>query len=289
MTARAGTWFYTPAAVLLALVFAYPITRAAALSFFHMKLATGFEAEFAGLANYARLAGDGRFLNSVATTATFTLVSVGLEFAIGLALALAADSFVRGRGAIRAIFLAPWTLPTAIIAVLWAWIFNDQYGALNALLQKAGVIDAPIAWLAGPRTAMASIVIADVWKTTPFVFLVLLAGLQNVPRDLYEALETDGGGAWAKFRYVTWPFLLPFVFVALVFRVIQAFAIFDLVYVMTGGGPGGATETVSVYSYQTYMRYLDIGYGSAQVAVTVLILAAAAFALYRVLLRRYAL
>ena len=125
---------------------------------------------------------------------------------------------------------------------------------------------------------MAAIVIADVWKTTPFVFLVLLAGLQNIPKDLYEAIEIDGGGAWAKFRYVTWPFLLPFVFIALVFRIIQAFAIFDLVWVMTGGGPGGSTETVSVYSYQTFMRYLDIGYGSAQVAATVVILAVAAFA-----------
>lgn len=218
----------------------------------------------------------------------FAVVSVVIEFGMGLGLALAANGQVKGQGLIRSIFLAPWTLPTAIIAVLWAWIFNDQYGAVNALLARAGFTGAPIAWLAGPRTAMAAIVIADVWKTTPFVFLVLLAGLQNIPKELYEALEIDGGGAWAKFRYVTWPFLLPFVFIALVFRLIQAFAIFDLVWVMTGGGPGGATETVSVYSYQTFMRYLDIGYGAAQAAATVVILAIAAFLLYQLLLRRYA-
>ncbi len=280
--------FYLPAAALLLLVVGYPIVRTALLSFSHMTLHTNFQPEFAGLQNYLRLLSDSRFHNSLKVTATFTIVSVALEFSLGLLLALAADNIVRGRTLIRSFFLAPWTLPTAIIAVLWAWIFNDQYGALNALLLGANVIQTPIAWLAGPISAMASIIIADVWKTTPFVFLVLLAGIQNVPKDLYEAMEVDGGGAWTKFRYVTWPFLLPFVFISLVFRMIQSFAIFDLVYVMTGGGPGGSTETVSVYSYQTYMRYLDIGYGSAQVVAVVIILAAMAFALYQLLLKRYA-
>lgn len=280
--------FYAPAAVLLFVVFAYPIARTAALSFSHLSLATAFQPEFAGWENYARLVSDSRFRNSLRVTGVFTAVSVVVEFSVGLMLALAANNVLRGRGLIRSIFLAPWTLPTAVIAVLWAWIFNDQYGVLNAVLQDAGLISSPIAWLAKPASAMAAIVIADVWKTTPFVFLVLLAGLQNIPKDLYEAMEIDGGGAWAKFRYVTWPFLLPFVFVSLVFRVIQAFAIFDLVWVMTGGGPAGSTETVSVYSYQTFMRYLDIGYGSAQVAATVVILAVAAFGLYQLLLRRYA-
>jgi multiple sugar transport system permease protein len=270
------------------MVFAYPIARTAVLSFSHLNLSTAFRQEFAGGDNYVRLLSDSRFLDSLRTTAVFSILSVGLEFGLGLVLALAADAHVRGRGLVRSILLAPWTLPTAVIAVLWAWIFNDQYGVLNAVLMEAGVISSPIAWLAKPGGAMSAIVIADVWKTTPFVFLVLLAGLQNVPKDLYEAMEIDGGGAWAKFRYVTWPFLLPFVFITLVFRIIQAFAIFDLVWVMTGGGPGGSTETLSVYSYQTFMRYLDMGYGSAQVAVTIAILAAVAFGLYQVLLRRYA-
>jgi multiple sugar transport system permease protein len=285
--AERRVYFYVPAALLLVLVVAYPIARTTLLSFFHQRLATGFQPEFAGLENFQRLLGDSRFHNALKITATFTFTSVALEFGIGLLLALAADQFVRGRGLLRSIFLVPWTLPTAIIAVLWAWIFNDQYGVLNALLMKARLIDAPVAWLAGPASAMAAIITADVWKTTPFVFLVLLAGLQSVPRELYEAIEIDGGGAWAKFRYVTWPFLLPFTFIVLIFRIIQAFAIFDLVYVMTGGGPGGATETVSVYSYQTYMRYLDFGYGSAQVVATVVLLAATAFLLYHALLKRH--
>ena len=280
--------FHAPAAVLLAMVFAYPIARTAVLSFSHLNLATAFRPEAAGWDNYRRLLSDSRFLDSLRITGAFTIVTVAIEFGLGLLLALAANQCVRGKGLVRSIVLAPWTLPTAVIAVLWAWIFNDQYGVLNAVLQKIGAISSPIAWLAKPSSALAAIVIADVWKTTPFVFLVLLAGLQGVPRDLYEAMEIDGGGAWAKFRYVTWPFLLPFVFITLVFRIIQAFAIFDLVWVMTGGGPGGSTETVSVYSYQTFTRYLDIGYGSAQVAATVVILAVTAFGLHRLLLRRYA-
>jgi multiple sugar transport system permease protein len=158
---------------------------------------------------------------------------------------------------------------------------------LNAVLLRLGWINSPIAWLAEPGTAMAAMIAADVWKTTPFVFVILLAGLQNIPRDLYEAIEIDGGGEWAKFRFVTWPHLLPFVFVAMIFRIVQAFAIFDLVWVMTGGGPGGATETVSVYTYQTYMRYLDFGYGSALALAIVVSLGAAAGILYRLLVTRY--
>ncbi|MBI4904472.1 MAG: sugar ABC transporter permease [Acidobacteria bacterium] len=279
--------FGLPAAILLLLVVAYPIVRTVALSFSDMGLSNEFQMEWTGLGNFRRLFSDSRFASGLKATTVFTITSVTLEFVIGLGLALAASEFVRGRGLIRSIFLAPWTLPTAIIAVLWSWIFNDQYGIVNGLLQKAHLLESPIAWLGTPGTAMGVLVLADVWKTTPFVFVVLLAGLQSVPQDLYEAIEMDGGGMWPKFRYVTLPFLLPFLFIALIFRLIQAFAVFDLVYVMTGGGPGGATETVSVYSYRTYMRYLDIGYGSAQVVAMILILCIVAIAMYQLLVKRH--
>jgi len=270
-SSRLGTgWlFYAPAAVLLLGVVAYPIVRTLWLSLSHDGPQTAFAPVFAGWLNYRRLLVDARFRNALVVTSTFAAVSVLLEFAIGFGLAVAADGLVRGRGLVRACLLAPWTLPTAVLALLWAWIFNDQYGALNAVLLRLHAIDAPVSWLATPAGAMTAIIIADVWKTTPFVFVVLLAGLQNVPRELYDAIAIDGGGAWARIRYVTWPGLRPFIFVALVFRVIQSVAVFDLVYVMTGGGPGGSTETVSVYAYQTYMRYLDIGYGSAEVVAVV--------------------
>ena len=279
-------WFI-PASILLLAIVCYPILRAIGLSFVHESLANGFHTEFAGLDNFVRILGDSRFRGSLTTTLLFTLASVTAEFLIGLLLALSTTSLRKWRNLPRVIFLVPWTLPTAVIAVLWTWIFNDQLGILNAVLIRLGFIDSPIAWLAQPATAMAAIIVADVWKTTPFVFLILLAGMQNVPQDLYEAIEIDGGGIWAKFRYVTWPHLLPFVFVAVVFRLVQAFAIFDLVWVMTGGEPGGATETISVYTYQMYMRYLDLGYGSALAIATVVILTLAAGALYRMLVTRY--
>jgi multiple sugar transport system permease protein len=279
-------WFI-PAATLLLAVVCYPVVRTVALSLFHVNLSTGFQAEFAGAGNFIRLVSDSRLLGTFWTTLFFTLVSVGLEFTIGLLLALSVGFLKRWRNLVRVIYLVPWTLPTAVIAVLWTWVFNDQFGVLNTLLLRLRWIDSPIAWLADPGSAMGAMIAADVWKTTPFVFIILLAGLQNIPRDLYEAVEIDGGGEWAKFRFVTWPHLLPFVFVAMIFRIVQAFAIFDLVWVMTGGGPGGATETVSVYTYQTYMRYLDFGYGSALAVAIVVTLGAGAGILYRLLVIRY--
>lgn len=272
--------------LLLVLVIAYPVARTLYLSFQRYNLGNGLIAEFAGLENYLRLLGDSRFLNSVAVTAAFSAVSVALEFGIGLLLALAAERTRQGRAAIRTILLTPWILPTAIIAVLWGWIFNDQYGVLNELLRLTGLIDQPVAWLATPWMARFTIVVADVWKTTPFVFIVLLAALQNIPAELYEAMDIDGGGTWDKFRYITWPHIRPFAFIVVMFRLIQAFAIFDLVWVMTGGGPAGSTETVSVYTYQTYMRYLDFGYGATQAVAMVVILSLIALGLYQVLLKR---
>jgi len=279
-------WFL-PAALFLGALVLYPILRTIVLSFLHESLAIGFRTEFAGMDNFRRVLTDSRFSASLWTTLLFTVVSVCAEFLIGLFLAIAVTTIDKWRTTVRVILLVPWTLPTAVTAVLWAWILNDQYGALNALLLRAGVVHSPVSWLGTPLTAMASIVAADVWKTAPFVFVILFAGLQNIPQDLYDAIEIDGGGAWSKFRFVTWPHLLPFTFVALIFRIVQAFAIFDLVWVMTGGGPGGATETVSIYTYRTYMRYLDFGYGAALVIITVAILSIAASGLYRVLVIKY--
>jgi multiple sugar transport system permease protein len=280
-------WWFIPAALLLLAMVVYPVLRTIALSFVHKNLATGFRTQFAGLDNFERILRDSRFGGTLWTTFVFTAVSVLAEFSCGLLLAMAANSVQRWRGTIQTILLVPWTLPTAVIAVLWVWIFNDQYGALDAILMRSGILKSPIAWLATPKTALAAIIIADLWKTTPFVFIILFSGLQNISHDLYDAIEIDGGGPWAKFRYVTWPHLLSFSFVAAIFRIVQAFAIFDLVWVMTGGGPGGATETVSIYTYRTYMRFLDFGYGAALAISTVAILSFVAAGLYIVFMSRY--
>jgi multiple sugar transport system permease protein len=283
---KAGLWF-APAAALVLLVFLFPVFRTLLLSFAHLNLETGFETRFAGLDNFIRLASDSRFTAALKTTVLFTVASVALEFLLGLLSALAAESIGRGRRTARTLILIPWTLPTAIIAALWIWIFNDQYGLINALLLKTGIIASPIAWLGRPQTAFFSVVMADVWKAFPFVFIILLAGLQSIPREMYEAIEIDGGTAWHRFRYVTLPHLLPFIFLALIFRIVQAFAIFDLVYVLTGGGPGSATETVSVYGYYTFMRYLDFGYGATMAITMVAVLAFIAWMLYWLLLRKH--
>lgn len=269
---RAGWILLIPALLLLALVYAYPIGRSLWLSLFDQNLGTELQQVFTGLDNYGRMAGDGRFWQSLWNTAVFTVCSVVIELIIGMGIALVLNQSFRGRGVVRTIAILPWALPTALIATTWAWIFNDQAGVVNDLLLRLGLIETGINWLGNPVPAMLSVIIADVWKTTPFISILLLAGLQSIPGDLYEAHSIDGASAWQSFRQITLPLLMPQILVAGLFRFAQAFGIFDLIQVMTSGGPGGATETVSIYIYATVMRYLDFGYGAALVIVTFLIL-----------------
>lgn len=272
---RTGWMLLLPALILLLLVFAYPILRAFWLSLFTQNLGTQLKMVFAGLDNYGRMVGDGRFWQSLWNTTVFTSASVVLELILGMGVALVLNQSFRGRGIVRTISLLPWALPTALMGLAWAWVFNDQYGVVNDILQKLGVIDTGISWLGNPTLAMIAVILADVWKTTPFIALLLLAGLQSISGDLYEAHAIDGATAWQSFWKITVPLLLPQIVIALLFRFAQAFGIFDLIQVMTGGGPAGATETVSIYIYGTVMRYLDFGYGAALVVVTFLLLVAA--------------
>jgi multiple sugar transport system permease protein len=264
-----------PALIFLLLVFAYPILRAFWLSLFTQNLGTQLKLVFSGLDNYGRMINDGRFWQSLWNTTVFTTASVLLELIIGMGVALVLNQSFRGRGVVRTIALLPWALPTALMGLAWAWIFNDQYGIVNDILLRLGLIETGISWLGDPTLAMIAVILADVWKTTPFIALLLLAGLQSISSDLYEAHSIDGATAWQSFWKITVPLLLPQIVIALLFRFAQAFGIFDLIQVMTGGGPAGATETVSLYIYGTVMRYLDFGYGAALVVVTFLLLVAA--------------
>lgn len=282
-----GWLLVAPALLLLALVFAYPIARAFWLSLFTKNLGTQLQPIFAELHNFSRMAGDGRFWQSLQNTGIFTLLSVTLEMLLGTAIALVLNQSFRGRGALRAIVLLPWALPTAVMALAWTWIFNDQYGVLNDSLMRLELVQTNINWLGEPSLAMLSLVVADVWKTTPFISIILLAGLQSIAPDLYEAHAIDGASPWQSFQKITLPLLMPQILIALVFRFAQAFGVFDLVQVMTGGGPGGSTETVSLYIYATIMRYLDFGYGAALVVVTFSLLVAVV-AVAALLLRRSA-
>jgi multiple sugar transport system substrate-binding protein len=224
----------------------------------------------------ARLWGDGRWYRALVNTCVFTGASVAIETLLGLAFALVLHARLRAQGALRAAVLVPWALPTAVMALAWAWIFNDTFGVANDVLVRLHLVAHPIAWLGEPRFAMAAIVAADVWKTTPFVALVVLAGLQAIPEDVLEAARVDGASPPRRFLRVTLPLLAPSLAVAVLFRAVQAWGAFDVVYVMTGGGPGGATETVSLYAYQSYFRYLDFRYGVTIALQSMLLMAAVA-------------
>ena len=264
-----------PALLMLLFVFAYPIGRAFWLSFFTQNLGTKLQPVFAGLDNYLRMAGDGRFWQTFWQTTIFTSASVVLELLLGMLIALVLNQKFSGRSFVRTAAILPWALPTALIGLAWAWIFNDQFGVVNDILLRLGLIKTGINWLGDPTLAMFAVILADVWKTTPFISILLLAGLQSISPDLYEAHSIDGATPWQSFRQITLPLLMPQILIALLFRFAQAFGIFDLIAVMTGGGPGGATEVVSLYIYATIMRYLDFGYGAALVVVTFLLLVTA--------------
>ena len=264
-----------PALLLLLLVFAYPIARAFWLSLFTQNLGTKLQAEFSGLDNYVRMAEDGRFWQSFITTSIFTTTSVVLELLLGMGIALVLNQRFFGRSLVRTSAILPWALPTALIGLAWAWIFNDQFGVVNDLLLRLGLIKTGINWLGEPNLARIAVIFADVWKTTPFISILLLAGLQSISPDLYEAHAIDGASSWQSFRQITLPLLMPQILIASLFRFAQAFGVFDLIAVMTNGGPGGATEVVSLYIYSTVMRYLDFGYGAALVVVTFLLLVVA--------------
>ncbi|MBV6623313.1 MAG: sugar ABC transporter permease [Rivularia sp. (in: Bacteria)] len=261
-----------PAMLLLLLVFGYPIARAFWLSLFTENLGTQLQPVFSGFDNYARMAGDGRFWQSFLVTTIFTSASVISELILGLVIALVLNQQFFGRGLVRTTAILPWALPTALIGLAWAWIFNDQYGVANDILLRFGFIENGITWLGDPTLAMVAVIFADVWKTTPFISILLLAGLQSISSDLYEAHSIDGATPWQSFQQITLPLLIPQILIAVLFRFAQAFGIFDLISVMTGGGPGGATEVVSLYIYSTIMRYLDFGYGAALVVVTFMLL-----------------
>jgi len=225
---------------------------------------------FIGLANYAAILGDPRFWSAMAHTAFFTATSVALELALGLTLALAMNRAFRGRGLVRAAVLVPWAIPTVVSALLWRFLFDAEAGLANAVLMSVGALDEPIVWFVRATTAWVPIVLADVWKTTPFVALLLLAGLQGIDETLHEAAAVDGAGAWRRLRHVTLPLLKPAVLVVLIFRTLDAFRVFDLIYVLTGGGPGTSTEPISLYAFNALLQNLRFGYGSA-LSITVFV------------------
>jgi multiple sugar transport system permease protein len=258
--ARLATWLIAPSLIFIAIIGAFPVLSQFVLSLTEYNLKFTDERAFVGFANFAKLATDAVFWRDLVQTFEFTVASVGLELVLGLAAALLLNRITRLRTAMNSAVIMPWALPTVVAATMWSLILNDRIGLVNSVLDRLGLMGEPIVWL-GPRFAMGSVILADVWKTTPFVAIILLAGLKSIPRAYYEAAELDGAGRWQVFRSITLPLLKPFVAVAVLFRAMDAFRIFDLIWVLTGGA--SRTETVSIYIYKTLFRYADLGYGSA--------------------------
>ncbi len=253
-----------PAVAVLGGVALYPILAAVWLSLQRFILVFR-ERRFIGLDNYAFLLSDARFWSALGNTAYFTLVAVAVELLLAVPLALLLNRAFPGRGLLRASALIPWAIPTVVSARLWAWMFNPDYGLINRLLPGAD-----INWLGAPGYALHAAILVDVWKTTPFVALLVLAGLQGIPEDIYKAARVDGASAWRTFRSMTLPLLKPAILLALLFRTLDAFRVFDAIYVLTEGGPANTTETLSIYAYKTLMRSGDFGYGSTLSVATFL-------------------
>lgn len=214
-----------------------------------------------GFANYTAILTHSRFWYSFFITLLFVLVSISLEALLGLCLGLMMNRLSPVNNLLRILILVPWTIPTVVTARMWQWIFDYNLGIVNYLLHGIGIDQ--INWLGKPLFAFFSMVIADVWKTTPFVAIIVLAGLSAIPQEMYKASLVDGANGWQRLRFIVLPLLLPVLGVAILFRAIDAMRIFDLVYVLTGGGPGGSTETLSVYAYKLFFYKGDFGQGAA--------------------------
>ena len=259
-----------PAIIMLLIIAVYPVLRTIWLSLHEMVLTDpGSGYPFIGLENYINILKDERALNSILFTLKFTVTTVFFELLIGFAAALVMNKAFRGKGLVRAAILIPWAIPTSVSALMWKFIYNDQYGLFNDILYKLGIIDSYQAWLSTADGSFMALVITDVWKTAPYMALLILAGLQMIPEDLYEAAKIDGANVFQRFRYVTLPNVKGTVLVALLFRTLDAFRVYDLVSVITGGA--NQTESVSLYAYNNLMKFLDFGYGSAMAVLVFVI------------------
>ena len=273
-----------PAIVTILLIAVIPLAQTIGDSLFQINLK--FEnapRPFVGLDNYGKVLSDESWFNALSVTGLVVVASVAVELVLGMLIALLINRSFRGRGIVRAAVLVPWALTTVVSAKMWAWIYDGQYGVFNDLLMRLGLIDQPIIFLVRPELTIWAMIAAEIWKTTPFMALLLLAGLQLIPTELYEASALDGASRWQAFWRVTLPMLKPTILVALLFRTIDAVRMFDLPRVLTNGGPGKSTETVVLYTYNTFFTSLNFGYGSTLAVMIFLIVVLVSFIYIRVL------
>ncbi|TPP06677.1 carbohydrate ABC transporter permease [Rhizobium glycinendophyticum] len=281
---RSAWIFLAPTLIVLAMVAGWPLVRTIYFSFTNATLNNLSGAEFIGFNNYLTwitlqsgrtvwrgLLVDPAWWGAVANTLRFTLLSVSIETVLGLVVALVLNAKFPGRGLVRAAILIPWAIPTIVSAKMWAWMLNDQFGILNDIFLNLGLISQKIAWTANPETAMVAVLIVDVWKTTPFMALLILAGLQMVPQDIYEAAKIDGVHPVKVFLRITLPLIRPALMVAIIFRMLDALRIFDLIYVLTPNN--SQTKTMSVMARENLFEFDKFAYGAAASTMLFLIIA----------------
>lgn len=251
-----------PALAAVGFVALYPLGQTFYYSFTDQQFLAGIQpTKWVGLANYKDLIHDSLFRDAVVLTVKFTAITVIFEFVLGMIIALVVNSGFKGRGVMRAMMLVPWAIPTVVSAKMWQWMYNDIYGVINDLGVKLHLISHNVAWISQPNTALGSAAAVDIWKTTPFVALLLLAGLQVIPQELYEAARVDGASAWRQFWRITLPLLRPAILVALIFRTLDALRVFDVFNVFFGNRPD--TQTMAIFAQDEIVGTGDVGYGSA--------------------------
>jgi trehalose/maltose transport system permease protein len=261
-----------PSILVVALVALYPLLQSFRLSFTNARFGSPRPEVFVGFDNYLRLLRDDVFLAALQHTVVFTVASVAIETVLGIVIALIINSNFQGRGVVRASMLIPWAIPTVVSSQLWKFMYNQDNGVINDLLvYRLGIVDSPVAWIANPQTSLPAIIAVDVWKTTPFMALLLLAGLQVIPGDVYEAATVDGASKWQQFWQITLPLLRPALLVALIFRTLDAFRVFDVVFVMKGAALD--TITLAIYARQTMIDEQFLGRGAAASVVIFLCIA----------------
>ncbi|WP_018151540.1 carbohydrate ABC transporter permease [Leeia oryzae] len=284
---RRQAWLLVlPAMLMLVVIAGWPLLRTVWFSLTSAQLSDLTQHPFVGLDNYIGENGvlrDGEWWHAVGNTLIFAVISVSLETVLGLGVALLLNTPSRVRSLLRAAVLVPWAIPTIVSAKIWSWMLNDQYGVINAILLHLGVIDHPLAFIADPDLAFPTIILVDVWKTTPFMALLMLAALQMVPSDCYEAARLDGVPRWRVFRHITLPLILPGVLVAMVFRMLDALRVFDLIYVMTSNSR--LTKSMSIYVREQLVDFQQVGFGSASAIVLFLLISTFTIA-YMVFTRR---
>ncbi len=263
-----GYLLLLPAAILILVLVGVPFLNALWLSF-HRKLLGAADAPWIGLANYSALLGDAAFWQAVRNTFVFTTGSIGAKLIVGLLIALILNEALPLRGLWRSIVMLPYAMPTLVSVLVWKWMYNDVAGVLNYLVGSAHLTDRQILWLGDPNIAMPAVIAVNVWRGFPFFVITILAGLQTVPQELYDAAKVDGAGVWARFRQVTLPGIMPVVAVTTLFSAILTFNDFSIIWILTQGGPGNATNVLATLTYKVAIPGLELGKG---VAVSVLML-----------------